>query len=80
MEGYYKPGDNYFICPICGLKKRVSDGRYQWDKEFVCKDDWDPRHPQELIKARKDRISACISRPEAIDTFIDVGDVTPGGL
>ena len=76
MEGYYKPGDNYFICPICGFKKRVSEGRYNSDKEFVCTDDWDPKHPQENIKARVEHISAKISRPEPTDVFIAVTDVT----
>ncbi len=76
INDYYKPGDNYFACPICGFKKRVSEGGYNSDKEFVCKECWDPKHPQESVKARTDRISARISRPEPTDTFIDVGDVT----
>jgi len=76
MDGYYKSGDNYFLCPICGFKKRVSDGRYRWDREFVCKEDWEAKHPQESVKARVDRMAARISRPEPVDTFIDVLDVT----
>jgi len=80
MNDYYKIGGNYFLCPVCGFKKRVSDGRYRWDKEFVCKDCFDPKHPQESVKARVDRMSARISRPEPTDTFIDVTDVTWGDL
>lgn len=80
MDGYYKPGDNFFLCPVCGFKKRVSDGRYRWDKVFICNDCFDPRHPQEFVRSRADRISARISIPEPTDVFIDVGDVTPGDL
>ena len=81
MGGYYKPGDNYFICPVCGFKKRVSDGRYRWDREFVCKADWEPRHPQELTRPRKaDRIAARISRPEPSDAFLADGAVTAEDL
>lgn len=80
MDGYYKPGDNYFLCPVCGLKKRVSEGRYRWDKEYVCNPCWEPKHPQESVKARMDRMSARISRPEPSDVFIDVTDVTWGDL
>lgn len=79
-EGFYKPGDNYFLCPVCGLKTRVSDGRRRWDKEYVCKDCWEPRHPQEQVRARRDRITAPISRPEPTDSFIEVTDTTVDDL
>lgn len=72
----YIPGDNYFLCPVCGLKKRVSDGQRRWDREYVCKDDWEPRHPQEFMRGRHDRMKAPISRPEPTDTFIEVTDTT----
>jgi len=71
----YKIGNNYFFCPICGFRKKVSEGKYNSNKEFVCNECWDPKHPQESVRARVDRISARISRPEPTDTFIDVTDV-----
>jgi len=81
MDGYYKPGDNYFCCPVCGFKKRVSEGRRRWDGEYVCKDDWEPRHPQETPGHRRaDKMSVRISRPEPTDHFIDVADTTPEDL
>jgi hypothetical protein len=75
-DGFYEPGDNYFICPVCGFKKRVSEGRWRWDKGYVCREDWEPRHPQESLKGRRDRIKPAISRPEPTDVFIDVADTT----
>lgn len=80
MDGYYKRGDNYFCCPVCGFKKRVSQGRYRWDKVFVCTDCWEPRHPQETIRPRSDKIKADISVPEPTDVFIEVTDVTVNDL
>lgn len=79
-QGYYKAGDNYFLCPVCGFKKRVSQGRRRWDKEFVCLSCWEPRHPQELIRPIKERIAARISRPEPADHFIEVTDTTVDDL
>lgn len=76
----YIRGDNYFLCPVCGRKKRVSKGRRRWDNEFVCTDDWEPRHPQEFVRGRADKILPSITRPEPADTFIDVGDVTAEDL
>jgi hypothetical protein len=78
---YYKPGDNYFCCPVCGFKTRVSDGRKRWDGEFVCRDDYEIRHPQELNRYPfRDRIAARISRPEPTAVYIDPTDVTSGDL
>ena len=80
MDGYYKPGDNYFLCPVCGFKVRVSKGRMRWDKVFVCLDCWEPRHPQEMVRARADKIKPDISVPEPTDTFIEVTDITVDDL
>ncbi len=80
VQGVYIPGDNYFLCPVCGFKKRVSEGRRRWDNEFVCVNDWEPRHPQEFVRGRADKMLPAITRPEPADVFIDVGDVTPEDL
>lgn len=79
-QGYYKPGDNYCICDVCGMKTRASDIRKRWDNALVCKADYEERHPQELIRVRGDDAVPVVQRPERTDTFIDVTDVTAEGL
>lgn len=37
---------------------------------MVCKDDWEPRHPQDLIKVREERIAPPWVRPEPADVFL----------
>ena len=37
------------------FKYRIEDIRKRWDGAYVCKYDWEPRHPQDLIRAVKER-------------------------
>lgn len=39
---------------------------------MVCKDDWEPRHPQELIKPMPTERPLPWTRPEPSDQFISV--------
>ena len=49
---YFKPGDRNAICDGCGFKFKASQLRKRWDGYMVCEDDWEPRHPQDLVEAR----------------------------
>lgn len=77
---FYKPGDYWCICPVTGLKIRASKMRRRWDGEFVSKEAWEIRHPQEFVRPRADKQSVPIARPEPEDSFIGTNDVTPGSL
>lgn len=60
------------ICDVCGFKFKAYQLRKRWDGKMVCKDDWEIRHPQDLIKVPKDDQSVPWSRPEQTDVFADV--------
>lgn len=60
------------ICDVCGFKFKAYQLRKRWDGKMVCKDDWEIRHPQDLIKIPKDDQSVPWSRPEQTDVFADV--------
>jgi len=60
----YIPGDHWAICDECGLKYRRSEIRKRWDGAMVCKKDWEPKHPQENVRVRVDRIKVDHARPE----------------
>ena len=64
------------ICPVCGFKKKSGEMRKRWDGVMVCKDDWEQRHPQDLIRATSDDTSVPFSLPEPTDTFSDVTVIT----
>jgi hypothetical protein len=76
----YRPGEHYVICDVCGFKYRSSQTRMRWDKLRVCTEDWEPRHPQDLVRGKRDRQRVTAARPEAPDVFINPNDVTPETL
>lgn len=76
----YKPGDALAICDSCGYRFHLSELRTDWRGFMVCKKDYEPRHPQDTIEVKKERIVVKDARPEAEDIFIEPGDVTPEDL
>ena len=73
MQGdYYKPGDWNAICDICGFRFKASELAKNWKNEYVCKADWEPRHPQTYIRVPTENIAVPWSRPEGEDVYIDI--------
>ena len=52
----YVPGDWWIVCDVCGCDVYHSESMKTWDGKLVCPDDWEPRHEQDYIRARTDRI------------------------
>ena len=67
---YYKHGDRNAICECCGFKYKLSSLRKRWDGLLVCRKDWEPQHPQSLIRLRPERPRRVESSPESPDVFI----------
>ena len=69
----WQSGNHWVTCDVCGLVYRNSDMRERWDGVVVCKYDYEPRHPQDLIKAVPDNTTPKgFIRVEAPDTFKSV--------
>jgi len=64
----YKPkaisGDYKMQCDVCGFDYRASQMRKRFDGLWVCSKDWEPRHPQERLRARRDKMSVPVARPD----------------
>jgi hypothetical protein len=41
-----------------------------WDGLFVCRDDWETRHPQDFVRGRKDIQNVPNPRPEAATVYV----------
>jgi hypothetical protein len=67
---WWKSGSWNTICDVCGSKFKAEDLKQRWDGLMVCKDDWEIRHPQELIRPIQDQAKLPWTRPEATDTFV----------
>jgi hypothetical protein len=72
----YRSGDHLAICDSCGMRFYGSQLRKDWRGFMVCKDDYEPRHPQDTVQTRSDRITVSNARPEVTDIFLNPGDVT----
>ncbi len=67
--GYYKQGDNNAICDRCGRPFKASQLKKTWDGLWVCERDWEPRHPQDYVKAIKEDLTVAVHRPDSEPTF-----------
>jgi len=61
----YKPGDWNADCDECGFTYKASQLRKRWDGAMVCPQDWEPRHPQDLIQPVKEKGGVPWGRPQA---------------
>jgi hypothetical protein len=58
------------ICDECGFKFKAVELRRRYDKAMVCKHCWEPRHPQEFIRAINDTHKLPFIRPEVAEEDI----------
>lgn len=52
----------------------------EWSGLVVSFADYDPKHPQELVRPTFDRQRVSVPRPEPVDVFLNPNDVTPADL
>ena len=72
----FNPGDNWVECAVCGMDIYASESKTRWDGVIVCPEDWEPRHPQDFVRARKDKIVASMgsSQSEGTDVSPDLSE------
>lgn len=66
----YVSGDFWRICDRCGFRYRASQTFRTWDGLYVCREDWEPRHPQDFVRGRLDNQNVPDARPEPLDSII----------
>lgn len=71
----YEKGDWKAICDSCGRELLASELQKRWDGLMVCSRDWEPRQPQDFVKAIIDHQAIPWSRPEPSDSFVSVNSV-----
>lgn len=72
-------------CDRCGFDYHADQMKKEWNGLRVCKSCWEPRHPQEFVRGRKDDSSVPWTRSEGEDVETDTSgwadtktDVPPG--
>lgn len=69
-QAAYIPGDFKRVCDRCGSIFRSSQTLKTWDGLWVCREDFESRHPQDFVRGRKDIQNVPDPRPESADVFI----------
>jgi hypothetical protein len=70
MKNHLELGNWNALCDSCGRKFKALDLKKRWDGLMVCHEDWEQRHPQDLLRVQREQISVPFSRPyPAQDTF-----------
>jgi hypothetical protein len=72
----YIPHDYWMICQRTGLKFRRSEMRQEWTGQWVHKDVWNPRHPQDYVKSITEDPSVFPSFPDVEQV---IGETTLNG-
>jgi len=73
-------GDSNTICIVCGFKYKSSEMQKRWDGVYVCPTDWEPRHPQELIKLPRERGVPNVPTLSPNDIYRTAAPVDPNSL
>jgi hypothetical protein len=77
----YKHGDTNGLCMRCGFKHLLSDMRKEWTGLIVCRQCWEPRHPQDFVRAVPDvQAPRRQPSPEPADVFLTANQVTVDDL
>lgn len=76
----YKAGDNWCECPRCGFDYYASELKKEWTGKYVCKKCWEPRHPQDFVRGREEKIAADISYPPQTQNSHAAGSITADDL
>lgn len=71
---YLALGDYNAICDRCGKKFKASQLTKDWQGFMLCSRDWEPRHPQDFVRARSAAEPAPVPfvRDMPTATFVDV--------
>ena len=80
MNDQFILGDSNAICDVCGFKKKQSQLKKRWDGAMVCSEDWESRHPQDMIKARPERNNVKDARTEPEHRFLGSNEISSDDL
>lgn len=65
------PGTWAVICQSCGFRFPSNEIKQRWDGLLVCDKDFEPRHPQTLIRIPTETaVPTFVSKPE--DVYVEV--------
>lgn len=70
MRGTWRQGDHLVTDDVTGFTIYASEAQKQWDGAMVHNSIFETRHPQDLLRARREKPGVINGRPPPPDTFI----------
>jgi hypothetical protein len=64
-------GEHLFVCDVCGFEYYSEKKLIRWDGLVVCPKDYEPRHPQDFVRAQTDSQGVNNPRPDSTHVFLD---------
>jgi len=81
MKNHLLLGNWNALCDSCGRKFKAFDLQKRWDGLMVCQEDFEQRHPMDLLKVQREKIAVPWSRPYAAeDSYITILQLLLHGL
>jgi len=71
-KNYYVSGEWNVTCDVCAKKIKSSQAKKRWDGLIVCPEDFEPRHEQDFVKPRQDKITVPFVRPKETPAFLEI--------
>ena len=68
----YDKGDWKALCDVCGREFKASQLNKRWDGLMCCKQDWEPRQPQDFVRGVSDPQLVPWTRPEPTDSYLPI--------
>lgn len=77
----WRKGGHWVLCDRTGMAIREEDSKIEWTGSVVAKEEWEPRHPQDYLRAREDdQSSKGLVRTEPSDSYTTSPYVVDGYL
>lgn len=77
---YLALGDYNTVCFECGRKRKASMLRKHWQGYYVCPEHWEPRQPQDFVRAIPDLMNVPWAQPMPANLFLSNDARDPGAL
>lgn len=77
---WYTSGEWKAVCDVCGFYFKNTQLKKRWDGLMVCEQDWEQRHPQDLIRPLPDSPALPWTRPDPAAGNPDLIDYTQAGF
>lgn len=71
IRNSHRAGDWLATCDECGFVYYASEMSKRWDGAFVDRGCWEPRHPQDFVKPKRDPYPINPTRPNVAAAAVD---------